>query len=130
MLINYNKPNVLTLPLTTKDKATAGSVMLVPGINEIPKDTWARLEKLPKIERLIKSKHVTVELPVDDTEEDFALGKASIADAAKIVKKTWNILLLEEWAAGEARAGVVKAIHAQIKLVEDKTRPKKKVVNE
>ena len=130
MLIEYTKPNVLNLPLTGKDGVSEGHVMIVPGINEVPKTSWGRCAELPKVKRLIDAKELTVILANDDTDEVFAISTVEVKEAVKVVKKTWNIILLEDWLAGESRSGVTKAINAQIKLVQEKTTPRKAASNE
>ncbi len=130
MLIDYGKENVITLPLCNKEKALEKTVMLVPGINEMPKHEWDRVATLPKIKRLIASKHIEVVSKVDSTDEEFALSKADVATAKKIIARTWNLLLLEDWKAGESRAGIIKLLNIQITDIEKKTAPRKKAVNE
>jgi len=126
MLIEYAKPNVLTLPvLPKKAGATVRSVLLSPGINQVDKKDWDVCKDLPKIKRLVAEKKIKVCVGSDDTENEFALGKLQVKDAAAAIKKTYNILLLENWKHGETRPGVLKAINAQIAFVEEKTAPKK-----
>ena len=124
MLVDYSKPNVLTLPIVSKEGAVERSVLLSPGINEVAGKDWKQLATLPKVVRLIESGEIKVALDAEDTQENFALSKASIAEATSIIKKTWNLVLLEDWKAGESRTGVIKEISKQIAHVEEKTKPK------
>ena len=125
MLIDYAKANVLTLPLTGKTGAATGSVMLVPGINNVEKNKWDACKELPTIKRLQEEGLLKIHIGTDDTDEDFSLAKATVKEAVGIVRKTWNLLLLEEWKACESRPGVSKEIAAQIRLIETKTKPEK-----
>ena len=130
MLIDYGKENVITLPLINKEHALEKTVMLSPGINEMPKNEWDRVAQLPKIQRLIADKKIEVVSKVDSTDEEFALSKADTATARKIIARTWNLVLLEDWKAGESRAGIIKLLSVQIAEIEKKTAPRKKAANE
>jgi hypothetical protein len=129
MLLEYRKPNVLTLPLTASNGAPEGSIKLVPGINDVTAQNWKRVSGLPAVKRLLESSELFVALDKEDTENSFALSAADVRDAVVIVKKTWDLVLLEEWRAGETRPGVVKEINKQITLIEEKTKPTKKAAN-
>lgn len=130
MLIEYSKPNVLNLPLTSDKGIHEGSVMLIPGVNEVAKDTWKRLAALPKIKRLVEGGFVSVEVSNDDTEEAYSLAKLELGKAVSVIKKTVDIRLLEKWAACETRPGVATTIAKQLKEVLEKTTPVKKAANE
>lgn len=129
MLIEYSKPNVMTLPITSSTGAMERTIMLVPGINEVLATDWKKLEKHPRIVKLMDNGDIAVALASEDTTDAFALSSADIKEAISIVKKTWNLVLLEDWKAGESRAGVVKEINKQILHIEEKTKPEKKAAN-
>jgi len=125
MLVEYSKPNVLTLPITAKSGKSLKSVLLSPGINQVAKKDWDICKDLPKIKRLVADKKIKVCVNSDDTTNEFALTKVKVNEAVVLVKKTLNLVLLEDWLAGETRPGVVKAIKQQMQHIEEKTTPKK-----
>ncbi len=127
MLVTYDKPNMLTVPLVNEKHAVDKSIHFTPGVNSIDADDWARCKEFPKVKQLLAKQLLKVELKENDTEEKLAIADAPVNKAVLIVKKTLNPLLLEEWRAVESRAGVLKAIQAQLDHIEQTTAPRKAV---
>ena len=88
MLIDYAKPNVLNLPLTGESGVMEGKVMIVPGINEVPKKNWDRCAELPKVKRLMESGDIKIALEGDDSDEVFAISTVEVKEAQRIISKT------------------------------------------
>ena len=64
MLVEYVKPNVLTLPVTGKKGEMLKNVQLAPGINQVAKKDWDICKDLPKIKRLVADKKIKVSLAI------------------------------------------------------------------
>jgi len=129
MLVEYVKPNVLTLPVTGKKGEMLKNVQLAPGINQVAKKDWDICKNLPKIKRLVADGKIKVCVNSDDSENEFAINKVQVKEAVAVVKKTLNIVLLEEWLLSETRPSLVKAIKEQITLIQTKTAKKAEAAN-
>jgi len=129
MLVMYNKPNLLSVPLINSKNILDKTIHFSPGVNSLSTNDWERCKKFPKVNSLLDNGVMRVEHDKDDSNEKFAISDAPVNKAVTIIKKTYNPLLLEDWRAAETRAGVVKAINAQLKYIEEQTQPNKEAAN-
>lgn len=134
MLINYTKPNVFTAPLVLpKGQAVRKLLRFMPGVNEVSKEDWKQFQKdhTKRVERFLGDGTMEVVAETVGDDEKTALTDLTAGKAKLAVGKTLNIALLQSWRDAETRAGVVKAINAQLQMIDDKTTPdEKRAVNE
>lgn len=86
---------------------------LLPGINEVDEAEWAKAEKIPVIQHLIKDG--TLKPQKGKSAADLSQLKAP--EAIELVKNTVDRELLEGWFANEQRKGVLEAIEAQLEEI-------------
>lgn len=83
----------------------AGGFLLVPGANDIEANDFKQFSSHPLIQKLIEIGEIVPRKNIKDLNVD---------EAVKLIKDTFSLSLLEEWAAGEKRKGVLDAITAQL----------------
>ena len=92
---------------------------LVPGNNEVDPRAWGEAKKLAVVQALLKTK---------DLEADEAsirdLAAFDEASAIGLVNGTVDRALLTAWGDAETRAGVLKAIDAQLDATEPPSKKK------
>jgi len=133
MLIEYTKPNGVTFPISSEVNGVnteVDHIRFVPGINEISKDKWSKVANQVNVKAMLNGDEETepslfIRSKEDDSDVEFAITKTKLADAKKIIRKTYDLDLLETWKAAETRAGILKDITNQITMVVEKTQVKK-----
>jgi len=122
MIIDFKKPNagVLTLPIPTKKvKGQKGvnagrnashrkqkTITLIPGINEMPDETWNQVRELKKIKYYLEAEYIVVKYAVEkkdakdkviaiETEKKF--GELESEEQEALVKNTFDLKLLTQW---------------------------------
>jgi hypothetical protein len=96
-------------------KPTAGEThdALLPGINEVDEAEWAKAEKIPVVQHMIKEG--TLKPQKGKSAADLSQLKAP--EAIELVENTVDRELLEGWFANEQRKGVLEAIEAQLEEI-------------
>ncbi len=89
---------------------------LLPGINEVDEAEWAKAEKIPVIQHLIKDG--TLKPQKGKSAADLSTMKAP--EAIELVTNTVDRQLLESWFDAESRKGVLEAIEAQLEEITPK----------
>jgi hypothetical protein len=128
MIINWTKERILTVPVVSGDAnspAQTGTIILVPGCNEVNTESWTQVRNSVKDklkDKTIIEEHVTEKEGKIVAKEFKAL---SAAQASEIVEKTYNLKTLTSWKNKESRESVRISIMNQINKVEN-YKPKKK----
>ena len=125
MLIEYKKANILTAAFAINPKL-CDTVRFMPGVNEISRKRWEKVKDLPKIKRLLDNKTIFLISAEDPTVE----GESGILglkpqEASVVIKKTFNLEILEDWKSKDTRKAVIKTLEYQIKHVNDQAGKKK-----
>lgn len=125
MLIEYKKANVLTATYAISERQ-CGSVRFMPGVNDISRKDWEKVKDLPKVKELMQEEVISLVLK----EEPEAGGESGILDlkpqeAAAVIKKTFDLEVLEDWKSKDSRKAVLKSLDHQIKYVDDQGVKKK-----
>lgn len=106
-----------------------GEVRLLPGANQLSekesKSFKADLAN-PLNQKLVDGGEIEV-VGADDKDSSDPLAGINAGEAIELILDTFDISLLEEWAAVETRKTVAKAIKEQIEAI--KNPPEDKVVN-
>jgi len=91
---------------------------LLPGINEVDAEEWAKALRIPVVQALVKKGILVPEggkkTDITQLDDDEALSR---------IGKTVDRALLEKWLAGEKRQRVREAVQAQLETI--KPRPPK-----
>jgi len=130
MLLNYNLPNALHLPIVNKEGVIHKNVVLMPGVNTVDDADWENIKDHPKIVKRLEDNTLVIELAAsstkagESTDDKEILRKLNIKKAIPLVKKTYDILLLQSWLQVEDRPGVFSEIEKQIEMVEAKAEKK------
>lgn len=133
MLIEYTRPNVFSAPLTiSKGAAVIKILRFTPGVNEINDKDWKHFLKdhKKKAEKHLETGVLVVIAETSGDDDKTALTDLTAVKAKLAVGKTLNPILLEEWKNAETRSGVLKAINAQLGMIDAKTNPNKEAVND
>ncbi len=94
----------------TPESVPLPSDALLPGANEVDEAEWAKAEKIPAIQHMIKEGLLKPQRDVSAAD----LSKLKASDAIDLVNKTVDKALLESWFDAETRKGVLEAIEAQL----------------
>ena len=123
MLVEWRGAGPLAIgdPRLKSNYKMARVIVCVPGINRLDDDIWPEVKKNPEVQRLIRENQLKV---VREKDEDKSIAdKKGVAkelagleaeEAVRLVKMTYNMGLLEEWADAETRNKVRRACEAQI----------------
>lgn len=87
-------------------------IQLMPGVNVVDPELWAEAEKVKVVQHYLD----TEEFQVIDEKATGPKDK-NAKEAAKLASETFDLALLKSWLDDEPRAGVTKAIQAQIDLI-------------
>ncbi len=87
-------------------------IQLLPGVNVVDPKAWAEAAKILTIQHYLDIEELEV---IDETAN--TLKEKTAKEAIKIAGDTLDLRLLNMWAEDETRAGVSKALQAQIDLV-------------
>ena len=123
MLVEYTKPNLLTCWYSNHYHFS-----FKPGVNEIPNEVWDQCKAKRKIKLLLEEGVLRVETEAEIDEEASAISELTVAKATTIIKKTYDEKLLETWLASDSRQGVIKAIKAQQRFIDEQTNPNRDAV--
>lgn len=157
MLINWKKDRILVVPCLKDGVQIGKDLTLTPGVNNIPNDQWAmarehvkdKIERgdLEEIKAEVSEKVTPVKVPVQNVQtgknEEVTRNKVETEiksaktlkelpakEAEALVKDTYNLKTLEEWAQDDPRDAVRAAIKNQIDAIneygEDKLKKKEK----
>lgn len=96
------------------------AVRLIPGVNKVDAENWALVKAHPDIIRAIDDEKLIV-VSEEIKPNENPLAKLSESRAARLVKETCHLDLLESWQKQEKRDVVRTALREQIK--EMKTMP-------
>lgn len=122
MLINYSLANALHLPVTNKEGVICNNLLLSPGVNSVDDDDWDTIKEHPKVKKMIATNILVVEAERSGSRnEDGEISEIrsmNLKKAIPLIKKTYDVILLETWLHGEDRPGVAKEIEKQIEMVE------------
>ncbi len=90
-------------------------VVLKPGVNDVPDVVWDEALEIAAVRTMVEDKTFTVE---KRSLKD--LSRLKPADAAELVKVTYDKELLAKWAAAEKRRAISDLIAAQVDAVTPK----------
>lgn len=121
LLVEWTQPNLFTW---FDKKATAPTLKLLPGINQVDEKMWAKAEKHPLVKHHLSEENLVVH--DEKIEGKAGLSETPVKDAKRIIVGTFDKELLQNWKSGEKRKSVVDAIDAQIKKVDESVKLKEK----
>lgn len=127
MLLNYKKPNTLTLCIPGKG-TTVTPIVFLPGIQEIEDAIWKDLKQQKGVKTLIAKGDLVEKAPPakDNKKGNKGLARYDAEEAAFIIKETYDKRLLTDWLKIEARTVIKTAIEDQLKVVEASLKVKPK----
>lgn len=133
MILEWKQPNLLTVCLPVNDNPSMGgtgfsmAAKILPGVNEIDDSIWAKVKDHHVVKHYVKDESlIVIERPAKDNKKSReGLAMYELDKAIKIVEKTFDHKLLEKWKSKESRQGVLSAMEAQFKKIEDTVKPKK-----
>lgn len=144
MIVKWNQDRLKVIPLAGCRKALKhyrrSELVMTPGFNKIPDDVWDELkERFSNIRNLLKIPKGLEEVDAVKTEKKLAVkdgkgkkvdevdktegtpfNKLSAAKAKKIIKDTWKIETLEEFAKDESRADIRNLAQDKIKAIKER----------
>lgn len=119
MLVNYTKPNLyIHYGASQPDHSPTIAFRLLPGVNEIADDLWKEVKVHPTIKKYMAEEWI---VEVGGKEGKQGLSGFDVTAALKVVKKTYDKVLLKSWAAADNRPKVQAAITDQLAEIERKT---------
>jgi len=125
MIVQWNQPNMITGYAPTKAGHTVNQKFtLLPGNNEIPDSDWDEVKKHPLLKHYMDDgtlKEVT-KPEKDNKKSREGLAQYDLAEATKIVKGTFDKVLLTKWFDLDNRDGLRTEINKQLALIEEKTK--------
>lgn len=117
MIVNWNLPNMMN-GYAPQGNGSQQKFTFLPGNNEIPDADWEQIKKHPLLKHYIEEGTLTEVLKGAKD----GLKSCSVPEATKIIKATYDKLLLKKWSDGETRAEVKSKITAQLAMIEEKTK--------
>lgn len=122
MLCKYNG----TGPWGVGTGVVDGSVVIFsPGTNTIKDEDYELIKNHPEVKKRIESKALELIVeslasakPSSSDAPPTELGALNANDAKKLIAETHNTVELNKWKEEETRAGVIKAIDAQLALID------------
>ena len=125
MLIDYKKPNVLTVYTSNENDSIKTGIpgyKFIPGINEVKTDDWKKIAATPKVLRLIDADELVVVTESDAKENKTSIAGIAIEKCKAVVDRTYNKGLLVNWLDCETRGGVVQALREQLRMIDRVTK--------
>ena len=110
VLINNTVPRIQTIGVR-QDDGEILDIKLMPGINEVDADQWA---KAVKDSPVLKNKVDEEEIVVQGT---GTILNSRLPDAKRIISQTLDRELLTAWKAADKRPAVIAAIDEQLNLI-------------
>jgi hypothetical protein len=102
--------------------ASAASVVLLPGVNEVDPGAWKECEKIALVKSLIELGERKGGLVVGDPKKSLkSLAEFSEKEAIAIAEETIDVGLLKGWKASEKREKVLEVVAAQLDLIDPKS---------
>ncbi len=128
MLVTWNQANLLSVYLQPKQGQALEAIKLLPGMNEVEDKTWKQVEEHPAVKKHIEMGNLElVDRPSDDNKKAReGLAMFDVGASKKLVKKTYDKVLLGKWKEKEERQAVLASIDEQLKYIEESTKPVKK----
>lgn len=121
MLVEYTKPNLFNIWINQHEAIT-----LKPGINDIPIEKWEMAKKKGGVKKRLNDGSVKeLEGASETTDETTAISEMRVGEAVDIIKRTYDIKLLENWLDSDNRSGITKACRKQLDFIEEQTKSKK-----
>lgn len=129
MIVQWNQPNMITGYSPSKTGTNVNQKFtLLPGNNEIPDADWNDVKDHPLLKHYIKDgilKEIT-KPEKDNKKSREGLAQYDLVEASKIVKGTYDKVLLNKWFDLDTRETLRVEINAQLKMIEDKTKKETK----
>lgn len=117
MIVNWNLPNMMN-GYAPQGNGSQQKFTFLPGNNEIPDADWEQIKKHPLLKHYIEEGTLTEVLKGGKE----GLKSCSVPEAAKIIKATYDKLLLKKWSESETRTEVKSKISAQLAMIDEKTK--------
>ena len=122
MILDYNNQNLFTVFYGGRKDF----FHLKPGINIVPNNVYEKALKNKRTADDIKNKMDSgLIVQVSDLEDDVnkpAIVKIkSIEQTEKIIKRTYDPYMLQEWLENESRVKIKRTIKSQIELIKKRT---------
>jgi len=135
MIVNWKENRIKVIPVKGQ------TIVLTPGINEVPDDLWLKARKLVSKDARIKeigAKKKTTKGKGPGgkpTEKKEVVGGKAMADmqaemAEKLIKQTYNVATLDTWLDSESRESVRIALYKQKGRIEKYGEEKARKKNE
>jgi hypothetical protein len=99
----------------------ANFCQLSPGVNQVPAAAWEEAKKIRLVQWMLEEGV----LEEETTTADDSLKSLKPAEAKRLIKETFDVLLLGRWFDKEERPAIRDAVTAQLELIEKQTKPKK-----
>lgn len=125
MIIQWKQPNMITGYAPTKQGSNVQQKFtLLPGNNEVPDADWEDAKKHPLLKHYIADGSlVEITKPEKDNKKSReGLAQYDLPEAIKIVKGTYDKVLLNKWLMMDGRDGLVTEINKQLAMIEEKTK--------
>lgn len=120
MLVQNKRKSIVFVP--TAGEVTAQGLKLLPGVNDVDPDLWAKAKELKVIKHMLDNDELVEEIAGKAGSQAITKITALPDKAAyKVVRETLDADLLARWATEEKRPSVKSAIAAQLaKIAPDK----------
>jgi len=122
MLVEWTMPNVYSVWTQNATKP----VRLMPGNNELEDKVWDKIKAHPNVQlHMDEGNLVVLDKPSGDRKQKAeGLKQYDVAGAKRVVKKTYDKVLLGKWLEMDERKAVQTEIKAQIKKVDESVKLK------
>ena len=140
MLLKWNKTNVWSIGSGMADGSV---VQLIPGNNQLTEHQWKCIKDHPEVKLRMKKDIICLKrgkikmLEIigakkekkenkgasgnegnEGSEGAKSLEEVNVKEAAKLIKETFNTVLLAQWKESETRSSVLKVIEKQLEDIE------------
>src|SRR5690606_28599282 len=97
------------------------SVKLMPGVNQVDDEQWAKVKDMKLVKHLLASGSLKIAEPAKEKGQGKAqsIKEMNAGEAIKLVDQTLDEALLAKFAGEEDRKSVVDAIEKQFKKLEE-----------
>lgn len=125
MRVENHTGRITKIPVTGKNEsggvATKASVTLLPGVNDVDPDLWAKCEEIALVKSLIEMGARKGGIVVGDRKKSLkTLAEFPEKVAIETIEETVSVELLKGWQATEKREKVLAAIAAQFEAIDPK----------